>query len=86
LFPVLDADVMLAAEGEEGTRMTLNGVYRPPLGALGARLDRVMLHRVATATIGSLITHTAQALEGSAPPAANAGAPVWWQTGPETVL
>ena len=86
LFPVLDADVMLAAEGEEGTRMTLSGVYRPPLGALGARLDRVLLHRVATATIGSLITHTAQALEGSAPPAANAGAPVWWQTGPETVL
>jgi hypothetical protein len=84
LFPVLDADIKLAAEGEEGTRMTLSGVYRPPLGALGAGLDRVLLHRVATATIRSLITHTAQALEGSAPAAADAGAPVWWQAGPET--
>ena len=36
LFPVLDADIGLTAEGEEGTRMTLNGVYRPPLAALGA--------------------------------------------------
>jgi hypothetical protein len=30
LFPALDADIRLAAEGEEGTRMTLSGVYRPP--------------------------------------------------------
>lgn len=75
LFPALDADIKLAAEGEEGTRMTLSGVYRPPLGALGAGLDRVLLHRVATATIRSLITHTAQALEGSAPQAADTAAP-----------
>ena len=83
LFPVLDGDIELAAEGE-GTRVTLTGVYRPPLGAVGAGLDRVLLHRVATATLGSLLAHLAQALAGTAPAAAKAAAPVWWQTGPET--
>jgi hypothetical protein len=83
LFPVLDADIELTAEGEEDTRVTLTGVYRPPLGAVGAGLDRVLLHRVATATISSLLTHLAQALAGPAPAAAEAGAPILWETGPE---
>jgi hypothetical protein len=83
LFPVLDADIELAAEGEEDTRLTLTGVYRPPLGAVGAGLDRVLLHRVATSTIGSLLAHLAQALAATAPAAAEAGTPVWWETGPE---
>ena len=81
LFPVLDADIALTAEGEEGTRMTLNGVYRPPLAALGAGLDRVLLHKVATATIHSLMTNLARALERTAPGAGDAGAPVGWETG-----
>jgi acyl-coenzyme A thioesterase PaaI-like protein len=83
LFPVLDADIELAAEGEEDTRVTLTGVYRPPLGAVGVGLDRMLLHRVATATIGSLLAHLAQALATAAPAAAEAGTPVWWETGPE---
>ena len=78
LFPVLDADIGLTAEGEEGTRMTLNGVYRPPLAALGAGLDRV--HKVATATIHSLMTNLARALESTAPGADAPGAPVRWET------
>ena len=53
-------------------------------GALGAGLDRVLLHRVATATVHSLMTHTARALEGTAPAPGEAGAPVWWENGPET--
>jgi len=84
LFPVLDADIELAAEGEEDTRVRVTGVYRPPLGAVGAGLDRVLLHRVASATIGSLLTDVAQALAGTAPAAAEAGVPVRWETGPET--
>lgn len=79
LFPVLDADIGLTAESGEGTRMTLTGVYRPPLAAPGAGLDRVLLHRVATATIHSLMTNMATALEGAAPGADDAGAPVWWE-------
>jgi hypothetical protein len=80
LFPALDADIRLTTEGEAGTRMTLNGVYRPPLAALRAGLDRVLLHRVATATIHSLMTNLARALESAAPGADAPGAPVWWET------
>jgi hypothetical protein len=79
LFPVLDADIGLTAESGEGTRMTLHGVYRPPLAALGAGLDRALVRRVATATIHSLMINTARALEGAAPGTDDAGAPVWWE-------
>jgi len=82
LFPVLDADIELAAEGQEDTRVTLTGVYRPPLGSVGAGLDRVLLHRVATASIGSLLDHLAHALSATAPAADEAGAPVRRETGP----
>ena len=61
LFPVLDADLLLRSESLEKTRMTLNGCYRPPLGRLGAGLDRAVLHRVATATIRALLRGIADA-------------------------
>lgn len=32
LFPVLDADITLAAAGEHSTTLTLSGVYRSPCG------------------------------------------------------
>jgi hypothetical protein len=50
LFPVLDADIKLSAEGSQGTRVALTGCYRPPFGALGARLDRMLMHTVASLT------------------------------------
>jgi len=69
---------MLATEGDERTRMTLTAVYRPPFGALG-----VLLNRVATATIYSLMTHIVRALEGAAPAPGDAAAPVWCEPGLE---
>ncbi len=51
LFPVLDADMMLAPAGPRSTLLTLAGAYRPPLGSLGEALDRAVLHRVASASI-----------------------------------
>jgi hypothetical protein len=62
LFPVLDADLMLMAEGAEKTRVTLNGCYRPPLGRLGAGLDRAVLHRIASVTICALLRSIADEL------------------------
>lgn len=66
LFPTLDADLRLVPAGEQTTLLVLAGVYRPPLGSLGAALDRAALHRVAAATVrnflGRLAAHiTAQA-------------------------
>jgi len=48
LFPVLDADITLAPAVDSTTTLKLAGSYRPPLGAV---LDRVALHRAATATV-----------------------------------
>jgi len=69
LFPVLDANITIAPAQREGTtgnekvaRLALTGSYRPPLGRLGAALDQVVLHRVATATIRALLQNVATAL------------------------
>ena len=59
LFPVLDADIRLVRAGERAAVLTMSGVYRPPLGALGQALDRAVLHRVAAATIRDFVAQTA---------------------------
>jgi hypothetical protein len=66
---VLDADMSLSPAGEEATLLALAGAYRPPLDGVGATLDKVILHRVATATIATLLEHVASALAspGTAP-------------------
>jgi hypothetical protein len=75
LFPVLDADLTVTPAGAGQTVMRLDGVYRPPLGGVGAGLDRVVLGRVATATIRSLLTRVADALTSPAPAAETAARP-----------
>ena len=55
LFPALDADIWLTPAGEHSTRLSLAGVYRPPLAVLGAGLDKAVFHRVADATVRSLL-------------------------------
>ena len=62
LFPALEAALILAAKGQDKTRVTLNGYYRPPLGRLGADLDQAVMHRVASATILALLQSVADAL------------------------
>jgi hypothetical protein len=66
LFPVLDADLTMAPIGERATILTLAGAYRPPLGAMGAALDRAILHRVASATIRAFLTQVARRIAGQA--------------------
>lgn len=70
MFPVLDADLTLAPDGEDATLLGLDGVYRPPGGVLGAGLDRVILHRIAVATVRSFLTRLAEGIAGPAAPAA----------------
>jgi hypothetical protein len=51
LFPALDADIKLTPAADDTTVLAVSGVYRPPLGVLGAGLDQVVMGRVAQATI-----------------------------------
>ena len=69
LFPALDADITLTPSGDLATLLVLDGVYRPPLGSLGAELDRALMGRVATATIRTFLRRLAEAL--SHPPGEN---------------
>ena len=62
LFPALGADLTLRPAGEQATLLTLVGAYRPPLGTLGAGLDRAILHRVAAATIRAFLNQVADAI------------------------
>jgi hypothetical protein len=59
-----DADLRLASAGDQVTLLTVAGVYRPPLGPLGEALDRVILHRVADATIRNFAVWIAAQITG----------------------
>jgi len=67
LFPTLDADITLSPTREHGTTLTLAGVYRPPPGNLGGELDRVVLRRVAEATIHTFVNRIAEAIIAPGP-------------------
>jgi hypothetical protein len=62
LFPVLDADITLTPYGSATSLLALSGAYRPPLGPLGVALDRVVLHRVAGATIQGFVNQLGEAV------------------------
>lgn len=61
-FPVLDAGVALVPVAESATTLSLAGSYRPPLGKAGALLDRVVLRRVAVATIRGFLERVGAAV------------------------
>jgi hypothetical protein len=67
LFPVLDGDLTLTPAGPGAARLVLAGVYRPPLGWLGARLDAAGLHKVADATFSVFLRSVAGTLASPAP-------------------
>lgn len=62
-FPVLHADLEVVALSESATQLTLMGRYDPPLGALGQRLDRLLLHRIAQASVRAFLEGVGAALE-----------------------
>ena len=66
LFPVLDANISISPAGDRRARLALAGSYRPPLGRFGGGLDRAVLHRVAAATMRSLLRGAAEALASPA--------------------
>jgi hypothetical protein len=75
MFPQLDGNLELAPEGEEASTLTLAGAYRAPLAAVGATMDRVLLNRVAGASIRRFLNEVADDLADEASqPAATAHA------------
>ncbi len=62
LFPVMVGKVELAPVDIGVTRLTVSGMYQPPLGRLGKKLDDALMHRVAEATVKELAESIAERL------------------------
>jgi hypothetical protein len=54
LFPVLTGRLELAPVDPTETRLTVSGMYEPPLGRLGNLIDDTLMHNVAEATVREL--------------------------------
>jgi hypothetical protein len=67
LFPVMQADLEIAPLGAQQTQLRLSGSYDPPLGAFGRRLDRMLLHQLAEATVRALLKQLVVALLAESP-------------------
>jgi hypothetical protein len=64
LFPALDADLELAAgPGPDRSRLSIIARYQPPLATLGQTLDRVVMSKVASATMTSMLREVAIQLD-----------------------
>jgi hypothetical protein len=80
LFPMLDADLIVARHGAEQVQLRLTGSYRPPFGAVGATLNRVVMHHIADATIRTLLTGIARSVSDPATQSATPQQSPSWQT------
>lgn len=63
LFPTLDGKIELAPVDKGVTRLTVSGMYKPPLGRLGEQIDDALMHNVAEATVKELAESIAKRLE-----------------------
>jgi hypothetical protein len=54
LFPIMTGRVELAPVDPHTTRLTVCGMYQPPLGDLGKQLDDALMNKVAQATVKDL--------------------------------
>ena len=52
--------------GEDRTQLAISARYRPPLGVLGRTVDRVLLHRVAEATVKDFLDRVGEAITDQA--------------------
>lgn len=62
LFPTMDAELRLSDAGPAETEVRLVGEYEPPLGPLGAVMDRVAGGRIAQRSATDFVTGVAQRL------------------------
>lgn len=62
LFPVLTGRLELTPVETNVTRLTLSGMYEPPLGKLGGLIDEALMHSVADATVREVAESVARQL------------------------
>jgi hypothetical protein len=68
LFPRMEGDICVGGMGSDLTQLTFRGSYRVPMGAVGRALDRLILHRIAEASVKGFVDRIARALSTDAKP------------------
>ena len=63
VLPVMTGKVDVSPVSTAETRLTVSGMYEPPLGRLGEQLDEVLMHNVAEGTVKELAELIAQRLQ-----------------------
>ena len=66
IFPTMEGELIVEGLDANEARLTLRASYDPPLGHVGEVVDRVLLHRLADATIGDFLARLAGELGGEA--------------------
>jgi hypothetical protein len=64
LFPAMVADLEFTPMGPAMTSISFMGRYVPPLGPLGREVDRMLLHRLAQASVRALLARVVARLGG----------------------
>jgi hypothetical protein len=62
VLPRLDANLELGSLCGDRTQLAISARYRPPLGVVGRTVDRVLLHRVAEATVKDFLDRVSAAI------------------------
>ena len=65
LFPSLESDLEVASLSWGRTQVAMSARYEPPLGVVGRAIDRVVMFRVAEATIKDFLDRVGEALMSS---------------------
>jgi hypothetical protein len=65
LLPVMSGKVDVSPVSTDETRLTVSGMYEPPLGRLGEQLDEALMHSVAEGTVKELAELIARRLQES---------------------
>lgn len=63
LFPVMEGDLRVAPFPGGGTYFDFSGSYTPPLGSFGETLDRLALHRLASANARAILQRITASLD-----------------------
>ena len=63
LFPKMTGKIEVAPTSKDETRLTVSGMYEPPLGRLGGQLDEAVMHNIAEGTVRELAEQIAARLE-----------------------
>jgi hypothetical protein len=65
LFPSMTGQIELAPVDKDISRLTVSGMYEPPLGKLGKQLDETVMQGIADATVKELAESIAKRIDAA---------------------